>query len=136
MRELKKGSLGMLLLRLLHERPSYGYELCVRLRERSDGAITFEDAAVYPLLHDYERRGLLEGSWETVAPVPDQRDAAEVAEVGKAAVEARKGPRRRYYRLTPAGHAALRASVEEWNAFAQGVARILDETSSARLATE
>jgi PadR family transcriptional regulator, regulatory protein PadR len=135
MRELKKGSLGMLLLRLLHERSSYGYELCLRLRERSDGAITFEDAAVYPLLHEYERRGLLEGYWETAetAAAPDQRDPT------RAAAEARKGPRRRYYRLTPAGHAALRASIEEWNAFAQGVARILDERRaemSARLATE
>jgi PadR family transcriptional regulator, regulatory protein PadR len=131
-REMKKGSLGMLLLRLLHERSSYGYELCVRLRERSGGTLTFEDAAVYPLLHDYEQRGLLNGYWETAAP--DQRDPAEVAAGG--AAEARKGPRRRYYRLTPAGHSALRASMEEWNAFVQGVACILDETSSARLATE
>lgn len=136
MREMKKGSLGMLLLRLLRERPSYGYELCVRLRERSDGALTFEDAAVYPLLHDYERRGLLEGAWET-AEVAEQRGAAEMTVEGAAEADrdARKGPRRRYYHLTPAGHAALRANIAEWNAFAQGVARILDETS-ARLASE
>lgn len=125
MREMKKGSLGMLLLHLLHGRPGYGYELCVRLRERSEGTLTFEDAAVYPLLHDFERRGLLEGYWETsgatveAAPPP----------------EARKGPRRRYYRVTPAGRAALRASIEEWRAFAQGVSRILDN-ASGRLASD
>ena len=125
MREMKKGSLGMLLLHLLHERPSYGYELCVRLRERSEGTLTFEDAAIYPLLHDFERRGLLEGYWETGA-------AASEAETTP---EERKGPRRRYYRVTPAGRAALRASIEEWRAFAQGVSRILDD-ASARLATD
>jgi DNA-binding PadR family transcriptional regulator len=32
MRELKKGSLGLLVLHLLFEQPSYGYELCERLR--------------------------------------------------------------------------------------------------------
>ena len=118
MQELKKGSLGMLALQLLHERPDYGYQLCVRLRERSDGAITFEDAAIYPLLHDYERRGLLDGYWESGAsgdgPAPESN---------------RKGPRRRYYRVTPAGMAALRASIAEWNTFAQGVARILGDSS-------
>jgi DNA-binding PadR family transcriptional regulator len=39
----------------------------------------------------------------------------------------RKGPRRRYYRLTAQGHAALRASVEEWQAFSQAVQRVLRE---------
>jgi DNA-binding PadR family transcriptional regulator len=137
MRELKKGSLGMLLLHLLHERPGYGYELCVRLRERSGGALSFEDAAVYPLLHDFERRGLLEGYWEADNAAPDRAASAEVRAEASAApnAEARKGPRRRYYRPTPAGRAALRASIEEWNAFSQGVTRILD-ASSARLVTD
>ena len=106
MQEMKKGSLGMLALHLLHEQPDYGYGLCARLRERSAGAISFEDAAIYPLLHDYERRALLEGYWESAS----------------------KGPRRRYYRVTPAGVAALRASIAEWNSFAQGVTRILGDS--------
>lgn len=119
MQELKKGSLGMLALQLLHERPDYGYQLCARLRERSAGAISFEDAAIYPLLHDYERRGLLDGFWETGGSGD-----------GPAPESSRKGPRRRYYRVTPAGMAALRASIAEWNSFAQGVARILGGDSS------
>ena len=64
MREMKKGSLGLLVLHLLHERPSYGYELTERLRERSQGDLTFEDAAIYPLLHAFERDRLVEGVWE------------------------------------------------------------------------
>jgi len=123
MRELKKGSLGMLLLRLLREQPSYGYELCERLRARSDGILTFEDGAIYPLLHDFERRGVIEGYWEA-------DDAAHATTHGMAdtgASVARKGPRRRYYRLTAAGHAVLRASVEEWQSFSQAVQRVLHE---------
>jgi len=128
MRELKKGSLGMLLLRLLREQPSYGYELCERLRARSDGILTFEDGAIYPLLHDYERRGVIEGYWgadevtrEAISDAPHESSEAP------AITAARKGPRRRYYRLTAQGHAALRASVEEWQTFSQAVQRILRE---------
>jgi hypothetical protein len=47
-RELKKGSLGMLLLQLLRERPSYGYELSERLRTRSGGVLSFDEGAIYP----------------------------------------------------------------------------------------
>ena len=123
MRELKKGSLGMLLLRLLHEQPSYGYELCERLRARSEDVLTFEDGAIYPLLHDFERRGVIEGYWE--ADDATQDDAQATRDPGAAV--ARKGPRRRYYRLTNEGRAALRASVEEWQTFSQAVGRILGE---------
>ena len=109
MREMKKGSLGLLILHLLHERPSYGYELTERLRERSDGDLTFEDAAVYPLLHAFERDQLIEGVWE-------------LDEVG---AESRKGARRRYYHLTPRGVEALRAALQDWATFSSAVGRVL-----------
>lgn len=111
MRELKKGSLGLLVLHLLYERPSYGYELCERLRERSQGALSFEDGAIYPALHSFERDGLVEGYWE-----------GEAATEGEAE---RKGPRRRYYRLTPSGVEALRVAVQEWHTFSGAMGRVL-----------
>ncbi|HZC79986.1 MAG TPA: helix-turn-helix transcriptional regulator, partial [Ktedonobacterales bacterium] len=86
MRELKKGSLGLLVLHLLFEQPSYGYELCERLRERSAGTLSFEDGAVYPLLHAFERDGLAEGYWEGA-------ESGDGAAAG--AAPARRGPRRR-----------------------------------------
>jgi PadR family transcriptional regulator PadR len=118
MRELKKGSLGLLMLHLLFEQPSYGYELCERLRERSEGTLSFEDGAVYPLLHAFERDGLAEGYWENAEG--DEGDATEAA-------PARRGPRRRYYRLTPAGVAALRGALKEWQTFSGAVGRVLGE---------
>lgn len=111
MREFKKGSLTMLVLHLLYERPSYGYELCERVRERSEGTLTFEDGAVYPLLHALERDGLAEGYWEGE----------------ESADSARKGPRRRYYRLTPRGVEALRAALQEWATFSSAVKRVLGD---------
>src|SRR5579859_7287829 len=108
MREMKKGSLSLLLLSLLKDSSSYGYELCERLRERSEGALSFEDGAIYPLLHTFEQQGIVEGYWETT---PGEGDAHGGG---------RKGPRRRYYRLTPHGHAALKAALQEWQSFSNG----------------
>jgi PadR family transcriptional regulator, regulatory protein PadR len=121
-RELKKGSLGMLLLQLLRERPSYGYELCERLRARSGGVLSFDEGAIYPLLHTYERRGLVLGYWETGdEPIP----AGETGDAPAGGESARKGPRRRYYRLTDRGVAALSTSVAEWHSFAEAIGRVL-----------
>ena len=122
MRELKKGSLGMLLLQLLRERPSYGYELSERLRTRTGGTLSFDEGAIYPLLHEYERRGLVLGYWESGGePLPP----GETADLPGGSENARKGPRRRYYRLTDRGVAALRTSVAEWQTFAEAIGRVL-----------
>ncbi len=125
MRELKKGSLGMLLLHLLHVRPGYGYELCERLREQSGGTLSFEDGAIYPLLHEFERQGLVEGYWESGEDAARTGDTS--ASIGGVAPAGRKGPRRRYYRLTPRGVAALETSVRDWRDFSAAVARVLGE---------
>lgn len=117
MREMKKGSLGLLVLHLLFEQPSYGWEICERLRERSAATLHFEDSAVYPLLHAYERDGLVEGYWE---------GAAGQAESGRA------GPRRRYYRLTTQGVAALRSLLQEWQTFTGAVNDMLGDPSLAK----
>lgn len=114
MREMKKGSLSMLLLSLLKEHPSYGYDLCEQLRERSDGALSFEDGAIYPLLHSFEQQGIVEGFWES-----------ETSTEGDTPPGGRKGPRRRYYRLTPHGHSVLKSSLQEWQTFSEGVSRIV-----------
>ena len=43
------------------------------------------------------------------------------------AESARRGPRRRYYRLTPHGREALQAALSEWHLFSHAVARVLGE---------
>jgi PadR family transcriptional regulator PadR len=127
MQELKKGSLAMLVLHLLRERPRYGLELCALVRERSDGALNFEDGAMYPLLHDLERRGLIAGSWQAAT----EDTSASATETGTAST-ARKGPRRRYYRLTPAGQEAWRASLAEWASFSRAIGRVLGDAHAGQ----
>lgn len=90
--QLLKGVLSLLLLRLLAERESYGYELVGRLR-----AAGFDDIAegtVYPALARLEREG---------------RVTARL-------IASRTGPARKYYRPTADGYAALGEGSAMWRA--------------------
>ncbi len=98
-----RGHLELLLLGALHATgPAHGYALIAALRERSDGTFHLPEGTVYPALHRLERDGLVASEWEVGAP-----------------------RRRRVYRLTAEGSAALQAKRREWTAFANGVQAIL-----------
>ena len=88
-RELKKGSAELLVLSLVDARARHGYEIAKLIESRSDGALSFNVASLYPLLYRLEARGLLGGRW---VEKPGQR-------------------RRRYYRLTKFGRDVLGADI-------------------------
>jgi DNA-binding PadR family transcriptional regulator len=98
-RELKRGSAGLLLLALLEERERHGYDLARLITERSDGAISFHVASLYPTLYRMEDHGLIEGRW---VEKPGQR-------------------RRRYYRLTAEGRTTLKRQRGLWADFVAGL---------------
>src|SRR2546425_5659579 len=105
-RELKRGSAEVLILALLEQRQRHGYEIGRLIAERSDGAISFHVASLYPTLYRLEDKGLIEGRW----------------------IEQRGLRRRRYYRLTAAGRKALAEQRSVWDTFflaLNRVARIL-----------
>ena len=95
--QLLKGVLSTLLLRLLAERESYGYELIGRLHGLGLDGIA--DGTVYPALARLEREG---------------RVTARL-------IASRSGPARKYYRPTPAGYEALVAGTTTWRALADVV---------------
>jgi len=101
-RELKKGSAELLILSLLEARPRHGYEISKQIESRSEGAVKFNVASLYPLLYRLEKRGWIQGRW-----------------VDKAGQR-----RRRYYRLTPEGRKVLRAQRNTWQAFVAAINRI------------
>lgn len=107
-RELKKGSAELLILSLVEARARHGYEIGKLIDQRSEGAITFSAAALYPLLYRLEKRGWIEGRW----------------------VERAGQRRRRYYRLTPLGRRVLGEQRSTWRAFAAAINRIagIEET--------
>jgi len=101
-RELKKGSAELLILSLVDGRARHGYEIAKLIETRSDGALKFQVASLYPLLYRLEARGWIAGTW----------------------VE-RYGSRRcRFYKLTPAGRKILAAQRVGWLRFVEAVGRI------------
>jgi len=100
--ELKKGSAELLILSLVEGRPRHGYDIARLIEQRSEGALSFHAASLYPLLYRLEKRGWILGRW---TEKPGER-------------------RRRLYRLTPEGHKALAAQRSGWESFARAINRI------------
>ena len=50
-RQLKKGVLEMLVLRLLCRRPSHGYQLLARMDQGSGGMFRLKEGTLYPILY-------------------------------------------------------------------------------------
>ena len=53
-RQLKKGVLEMLVLRLVCQKPGHGYELLARMDRRSHGAFRLKEGTLYPILYRLE----------------------------------------------------------------------------------
>jgi PadR family transcriptional regulator PadR len=103
-RELKKGSAELLVLALVEHRPRHGYEISQVIEERSEGAVRFRVASLYPLLYRLEKRGWIAGRW---VEKPGQR-------------------RRRYYKITVAGRKVLAHQRSGWERFVTAINRIAE----------
>ncbi len=82
-----KGTLDVLVLKTLSWGPMHGFEITKWLESRSGGRLDITDAALLQALHRLEERDLLAAEWGITK---NERKA-------------------RYYRLTAAGRAHLRA---------------------------
>ncbi len=99
--QLLKGVLSLLLLRLLAERESYGYEVVQRLQALGLSGIA--EGSVYPALARLERESRVESRL----------------------IASRSGPARKYYRPTPAGRQALEDGTASWLSLAELVNPVL-----------
>ena len=61
--QLKKGALEMLVLKLLCEESTYGYELLSRLKQRSHGRFALKEGTLYPILYRLEDEGMICSQW-------------------------------------------------------------------------
>ena len=99
---LKKGSAEFLVLSLLEAEARHGYELQKLIESRSDGVLSFNVASLYPLLYRMEERGWIVGRW----------------------IEKSGERRKRFYRLTAAGKAALEEQRASWKEFVTAINRV------------
>jgi transcriptional regulator len=98
-----KGTLDLLVLRALNWTPMHGYEIASWLERAGNGALEFEDSALYQAVYRLEERGLLQAEWGVTE----------------------NNRRARYYKITPAGRAHLRAETKNWMQYAETVTTIL-----------
>ncbi len=103
-KELKRGTLEMILLRLLSERQMYGYELASALEKKAGSLFRLKEGTLYPILYRLEKAGHVESRWET----------------------AERGVPRKYYRLTGSGQKYLQARTNEWREFTAAIDRVME----------
>jgi PadR family transcriptional regulator PadR len=84
---LLKGTLDVLVLKALSWGPMHGFEITSWLEARSGGELTVGDAALLQALHRMEERKLIAAAWGVT----------------------KNDRRARYYQMTAAGRAHLRA---------------------------
>ncbi|HJU74171.1 MAG TPA: PadR family transcriptional regulator [Gemmatimonadaceae bacterium] len=102
--DLLQGTLDLLILRTLAWGQMHGYGISGFIRQRTDGAISIVDAALYKALHRLERDRLIDSVWG-------------VSENNRKA---------KYYRLTPAGRRRLHAELDEWRRYSAAVLKVVE----------
>jgi PadR family transcriptional regulator PadR len=98
-----QGTVDILILRTLAWEPMHGYAISRWLDARSDGVLSVDGAALYQALHRLENRKWVSASWG-------------LSENNRKA---------KYYTLTAAGTAQLRAESAVWKTYAEAVAKVL-----------
>lgn len=101
--ELLRGTLDLLVLKVLTAGPAHGYSIARAIRTRSAGALSVEEGSLYPALHRLERRGWLAAEW---GPSEGNRRA-------------------KFYRLSRSGRRELAAREREWDSMSRAIAGVL-----------
>lgn len=105
-RQMKKGVLDMLVLKLLEQEPKYGYQIIQEMKEKSEEIFLLKDGTLYPILYRLEEDGLVRSRWS--------------------GPEGKQIPRK-YYEITPSGREALGQITTVWKHISDGIAKIMEE---------
>ncbi len=101
--EFLKGTLDMLILKIVALGPIHGYAISQRIQQISRDFFQVQQGSLYPALHRLENRGLLGAEWRAT-------------ETGREA---------KFYSLTKKGRKQLDAEMASWERISDAVALIL-----------
>src|SRR5262252_8804411 len=101
--EFLKGTLDMLILKVVALGPIHGYAISQRIQMISKDFFQVQQGSLYPALHRLENRGLLQAEWKAT-------------ETGREA---------KFYRLTRKGRTQLESETASWERLTEAVALIL-----------
>lgn len=111
--DLLRGHTDTIVLGVLRDHDSYGFEIYKLIREATGGAYEIKEATLYASYRRLVRDGLAEAYWGDES----------------------QGGRRKYYRITDAGRAAFRSNVTAWVA-TRGIIDSLLGTATAPARTK
>jgi PadR family transcriptional regulator PadR len=101
--ELLKGTLDMLVLKIVALGPSHGYAIAQRLQQISRDFFQVHQGSLYPALHRLEDRGWLQGEWK----------------------ESDTGREAKFYSLTKKGRRQMEQEARDWERLCDAVALVL-----------
>ena len=101
---LLQSTVDVLILKTLTEGPTHGYGVSQLIRERTEGVLGLDDAALYQALHRLEAKGWIDAEWGL----------------------SENNRRAKFYRLTRKGRRHLRDAAASWRQYAKVVLEILD----------
>ena len=101
--ELLKGTLDMLILKVVAAGPIHGYAISQRIQQISRDFFQVPQGSLYPALHRLEEQDWLEAQWKDTST----------------------GREAKFYTLTRKGHKQLETEVSNWERLSDAVALIL-----------
>ena len=106
--DLVRGTLDILVLKIISWQPSHGYAICQAIRQQTDEALLVEEGALYPALYRMEAKSWIEAEWR----LSDNNRRAK------------------FYSLTRKGRKHLLAQTKAWTAYTNAVAKILSASQA------
>ena len=101
--DLMQGTLDLLVLKTLSWGPAHGYSVARWIQQLTDDVLEVGEGSLYPALHRLEERGWVESEWR----------------------RSENNRKAKFYKLTTAGRAQLRAESATWSRFAGAIAKVL-----------
>lgn len=102
--DVLRGTLDLLILKVLLREPMHGWGVSQRIRDRSKGVLEVNQGSLYPALQRLEHRGLIISEWQTTE----------------------NNRRAKYYQLTAAGRRAVGDETASWRRYVTAVDLILE----------
>jgi PadR family transcriptional regulator PadR len=108
--ELLRGTLDMLILKIVALDPNHGYAIAQRLQQISKEFFQVHQGSLYPALHRLEDKGWLQAEWK----------------------ESETGRQAKFYSLTRKGRRQMDAEVVNWQRLCDAVGLILRAEEESR----
>jgi transcriptional regulator len=101
--ELLRGTLDMLILRVVALGPIHGYGISQRLKQMSRNVLDVRQGSLYPALHRLEKERLLSAEW----------------------LDSDTGHKAKFYSITRAGRTRLAGEEADWETLSNAIAFVL-----------